>query len=87
MGKVTSLLFNTLSRIVIDFPQMKFNFMTAVTITSDFGVRENKVCHYFHCSPSFWHQVIGLDAMILGILMLSFKSAFTLLFHLHQEAL
>ena len=27
---------------------MSFNFMAAVTICSDFGAQENKVCHYFH---------------------------------------
>ena len=25
--------------------------MAAVSICSDFGAQENKVCHYFHCSP------------------------------------
>ena len=40
VSKVMSLLFNTLSRIVIVFlpkEQASFNFMTAVTIPSDFG--------------------------------------------------
>ena len=27
--------------------------MTAVTIYSDFGAQENKVCHCFHCSPIY----------------------------------
>ena len=27
--------------------------MTAITIYSDFGAQEDKVCHYFHVSPSF----------------------------------
>ena len=43
---VTSLLFNTLSRLVIAFlPRSKclFNFMAAVTICSDFGAQKNKV--------------------------------------------
>ena len=43
--KVMSLLFNTLSRFVA---QLSFNFMAAVTVHSDFGAQENKVCHYFH---------------------------------------
>ena len=41
VGKVMSLLFNTLSRFVIAFlPRSKnlFNFMAAVTVYSDFGV-------------------------------------------------
>ena len=52
VGKVISLLFNMLSRLVIAFlPRSKclFNFMAAVTICSDFGAQENKVSHCFHC--------------------------------------
>ena len=40
VGKAMSLLFNMLSRLVI-------NFMATVTIHSDFGVQKNKVCHCF----------------------------------------
>ena len=29
--------------------QVSFNFMSAVTICSDFGAQENKVCHCFLC--------------------------------------
>ena len=45
-----SLLFNMLSRLVIAFlPRSKcLNFMAAVTICSDFGAQESKVCHCFH---------------------------------------
>ena len=45
VGKVISLLFNMLSRLVIIFlPRSKhFNFMAAVTICSDFGASQNKV--------------------------------------------
>ena len=54
VGKVMSLLFNKLSRFVMAFlPRSKsFNFVAAVTIHSDFGVQENKICHCFHFSPS-----------------------------------
>ena len=50
VGKVISLLFNMLSRVVITFlPRSKcLNFMAAVTICSDFGAPKNKVWHYFH---------------------------------------
>ena len=41
------------------------NFMASVTIHSDFGDQEKKLCHYFHFSPSVCHEVVGLDAMIL----------------------
>ena len=44
---------------------MSFNFMAAVTIYSDFGAQENKVCYFSIVSPSIYHEVIGLDAMIL----------------------
>ena len=43
-GKVMSLLFNMLSRLVITFlsrSKSVFNFMAAVTIGSDFGAKEN----------------------------------------------
>ena len=46
VGKVMSLLFNMLSKLVIAFlprSQMSFNFMAAVTICSDFGAPQNKV--------------------------------------------
>ena len=45
VGKVMSLLLNMLSRLVITSSkeQVSFNFMTAVTICSDFGAPKNKV--------------------------------------------
>ena len=33
--------------------QVSFNFMVAVTACSDFGAQENKVCHCFHCFPTY----------------------------------
>ena len=49
VDKVMSLLFNTLSRLVITFlPRSKrLYFMAAVTICSDFGAQENKVSHCY----------------------------------------
>ena len=44
VGKLMSLLFNLLSRLVIAFlsrSQVSFNFMVTVTICSDFGAQEN----------------------------------------------
>ena len=52
--------------------------MTAVTIHSDFGAQENKICCCFHYSPSICHEVMWLDAMMLVFWMLSFKLAFSL---------
>ena len=65
VGKLMSLLFNTLSRSVIAFlPRIKcLNSMAAVTICSDFGAQEDKLCHCFHCFP-ICHEVMGPDAMI-----------------------
>ena len=81
VGKLMSLLFNMLSRLVIAFlPKSKriFNSMAAVTVHSDFGAQENKVCHCFHCFPIYFHEVTGLDAMIFVFWMLSFKPTFSL---------
>ena len=68
VGKVMSLLFNMLSRLVIAFlPRRKcllINFLAAVTVYSNFGAQENKVCQYFIVSPSVCHEVMGLDAII-----------------------
>ena len=59
VSKAMSLLFNVLSRLVIAFLPSKqvfllsFHFMAAVTICSDFGAPQNKVCRCFHCIPVF----------------------------------
>ena len=55
VGKVISLLFNMLSRLVITFlPRSKsFNFTAAITICSDLGAPKNKVWHCFHCFPIY----------------------------------
>ena len=45
--KVISLRFNMLS--CFSFKQASFNVMAAVTVCSDLGDQENKVCHWFHC--------------------------------------
>ena len=52
--------------------------MAAVTICSDFGAQENKVCHCFHFFPICHEVARGLDAMILDFWMLNFKPAFSL---------
>ena len=53
VGKVMSLLFNKLSRLVITFlprsKQASFNFMTAITICRDFGAPKNSLSRF----PSF----------------------------------
>ena len=55
VGKVMSLIFNMLPRLVIAFlPRSKrLNFTAAITICSDFGAQKNKVSHCFHCFPIY----------------------------------
>ena len=45
--------FYMLSRFIIGFLSRSklLNFVAAVTICTDFGAQENKVCHCFHCFP------------------------------------
>ena len=53
VGKVMSLLFNILPRLVLSFlPRRKclFNFMTAATICSDFGAHEKSVTVSIVCA-------------------------------------
>ena len=52
--------------------------MVAVTICSDFGAKENKVCHCFHCFSIYLPWSDGTGCHILGFWMLSFKPAFSL---------
>ena len=55
VGKVMSLLFSMLS-VGHNFSskeQASFNFIAAVTICSDFGAKENKAPHCFHCFPIY----------------------------------
>ena len=58
--KVMSLL-NMLSMFVIGFlPRSRhLNFMAAVTIHSDFGAEENKICHCFHFCPIYLQWTDG----------------------------
>ena len=81
VDKVMSLLFNMLVWVYHSFSskkQVSFNFMAAVTICSDFGAPQNKVCHCFHCFPFYLPWSDGPDAMILVFWMLSFKLTFSL---------
>ena len=75
VGKVMSLLFNTLSRFVIAlFPRSKcLNFMAAVSVLSDSGAQENKICHCFHFSPFYlpWSDRAGCHD--LSFLNVEFK--------------
>ena len=80
-----SLLLNTLSRFVIAFlPRSKcLNFITAVTIHSDFGAQEKRICHWFHFLPFYLPQSDGTGCHDLSFFNVEFKAIFfTLLFTL-----
>ena len=53
VGKVMSLLFNTMSRFVIAFlPRSSCSYLMAtVTIYSDFRAQVEEICHYFYIPP------------------------------------
>ena len=89
VDKVMSLIFNMLSRYSFSSKeQISFNFMAAVTICSDFGTQENRVCHCFLCFSTYLPWSDGTKCHDLHFLNVEFwASFFTLLFHLHQEAL
>ena len=67
VGKVMSLLFNMLSRLVITFlPRSKPLLISWLSHhLHSFGSPKNKVSHCFHCFPIYFHEVMGPDAMIL----------------------
>ena len=79
IGKVMSLLFNMLSRLVITFlPRSKHLLISWLQSPSAVILEppKNKVLHCFTVSPSVCHEVMGLDAMIFVFWMLSFKPTF-----------
>ena len=81
VGKVMSLLFNMLSMLVITFlPRNKRLLISWLWSPSAviLGAPKIKSVIVSTVSPSICHEVMGLDAMILDFLMLSFKTAFSL---------
>ena len=81
VGKVISLLFNTLSRFVIAFlPRSKHLLIPWLQSPSEVILEPKKIkpVTVFIVSPSICYEVIGLDVMILVFWMLSFKPAFLL---------
>ena len=90
VGKVISLLFDTLSRLVIAFlPRSKYLLISWLQSPSTviFGAQENKVCHCFHCFPIYLPWSDGTRCHDLSFLNIQFQvSLFSLLFHFHQEA-
>ena len=81
VGRVMSLLCNTLSRFVIAFLP-RSNRLLISWLQSPSAVilepKKRKSCHCLHLSPSICHEVIGPDAVILVFLIFSFKPALSL---------
>ena len=67
VGKVTSLLFNMLSRLVTAFlPRSKQLLISWLQSPSAVILEPKKTkCQCFYYFPSICHEVMGLDAMIL----------------------
>ena len=81
VGKVMSLLFNMLSRLVIAFlPRSKHLLILWLRWPSTVILEPKKIksLTVSVVSPSICHEVIGPDAMILVFWMLSFKPTFSL---------
>ena len=91
VGKVMSMLFNMLSRLVINFlPRSKHLFISWGQSPSTLNLepKENTVCHCFHCFPIYLPWSDGTRCHDLCFLKVEFYVRFfTLLFHFHQEAL
>ena len=78
VGKVISLLFNVLSRLVIVFLP-RSNHVLIFWLQSPSAmilVLKKIVYHCFHCSPIFCIEMIRPDAMVLVFWMLDFKPNF-----------
>ena len=81
VGKVMSLLFNMLSRLVIAFlPRSKHLLISWLQLPSAVILEPPKIKSLTASivSPSICHEVMGLDGMILVFWTLSFKPAFSL---------
>ena len=80
VGKVMSLLFKKLSRLVITFlPRSKHLLISWLQSPSVVILELQKiVCPCFTVSPSISHEVMGPDVMILVFWMLSFKPTYSL---------
>ena len=74
VGRVMSLLFNTLFRFVITFLLRSNHLLISwllVTVHSDSRAQEEEICHYFHFSP-FYFQYIPTSYIFLSLLQSSF---------------
>ena len=81
VGKVMSLIFNMLSRLVITFlPSSKRLLISWLQSSSAviFGAPKNKGCHCFHCFPIYLPWRDGIRFHDLSFLNFEFKPAFSL---------
>ena len=89
--KVNSLLFNTLSRLVIAFLSRRKCLLISWLLSPSALILEppqNKVSHCFHCFPVYLPWSDGTRCRDLSFLNVEFKAKFfTFLFHFHQEGL
>ena len=77
VGKVMSLLFNMLSRLVITFPPRNKCLLISWLQSPSAVILEPPKIKSLTVSPSIFHEVMGPDAMILAFWMLSFKPTFS----------
>ena len=90
VGKVISLFFNILSRLVIAFLPMSKRCLISQLQSPSAVILEPKKIKSVTVSivfPSICHEVMGPDVMMFVFWMFSFKPIFSFLFHFHQEAL
>ena len=78
VGKVMSLLFNMLSKLVISFLPRSKRLLISWLQSPSAVILEPKKTKSLTVSPSICHEVIGQDAMFFSFWMLSFRPAFSL---------
>ena len=79
LGKIMSLLYNMLSRLIITFlPRNKHLLISWVQSPSAVILEPKKIksATVSIVSPSIYHEVIGPDAIFLVFLMLNLKTSF-----------
>ena len=90
VGKWMSLLFNRLSRLVITFLSRSKHLLISWLQSPSAVILEPQIIlsHCFHCFPIYlpWSDGIGCHDLSF-VNVESLASLFTLLFHLHHEAL
>ena len=87
VGKIMSLLFNIMSRLVVTFLQRNKHLLISWLQSPSAVILEplkNSVTVSI-VSPSIFHEVMGPDAMILVFWLLSFKPSFSLSSFFHQD--